>query len=56
MYYRAWKYHIPSTGGYRTFAQATFYPKRFIISTETPMDTTKTIATTLTREIKKVRK
>ena len=54
--YRAWKSHIPSKGGYRTYSQAKVYPKHCKIPTETLMDTTKRIATTLTRAIHKTRK
>ena len=54
-HYRACKFHIPSTCGYRTSAQATFYPKHCTIPTETPMGTTKIISTTITRAVQKIR-
>ena len=53
-FYRAWKFRIPSTGGFRKSAQATFYPKHCTMATETLMDTISRVEITLTRAIQKL--
>jgi hypothetical protein len=55
-HYRCYNLYLPTTGGTRTSAQATFYPQHCKIPHETPMDTTRHIATDLVHAIQKLRK
>ena len=54
-HYRAWLFHISSTGGNRVSGQAVFYPTHCITPKTTPMDDEARIAATLVQAICRLR-
>ena len=54
-HYRAWLFHIPSTGGNRVSVQAVFYPAHCNIPQTTLMDDAAKIAATLVQAIRRLR-
>ena len=54
-HYRAWLFHIPSTGGNRVSVQGVFYPTHCSTQKKTPMDDAAKIAATLVQSIRRLR-
>ena len=54
-HYRAWLFHIPSTGGNRVSGQAVFYPAHCNTPQSTHMDDAAKIAATLVQAIRRLR-
>ena len=53
--YRAWLFHVPSTGGNRVLGQAVLYPTRCNTPKTTPMEHAAKIAATLVQAIHRLR-
>ena len=54
-HYRAWLFHIPSTGGTRVLGQTVFYQTHCNTPKTTPMDDAAKIASTLVQAIRRLR-
>ena len=54
-HYRNWYFYVPSTGGFRTSGQASFYPQHCEVPRENQADEVRRLALTLTKAISRLR-